>query len=55
MKNDEIIEKLEKIKNVIAIEENMRNEFDFLDNTQITDSMMLGYVISKINEILEGR
>ena len=51
--NVSIIEKLEKVRNIEDIQQKMLEEYELPNDMEITDSMMLGYLLGYINRILE--
>ena len=53
MKNKEILEQLEKVRNIEGIQQKMLDEYELPGDMEITDSMMLGYLLGYINRILE--
>ena len=53
MKNKEILELLKKVRNIKSIQQKMLEEYELPDDMEITDSMMLGYLLGYINKILE--
>lgn len=54
MKNKEILELLKKVRNIEDIQQKMLEEYELPNDMEITDSMMLGYLLGYINRILEG-
>ena len=55
MKNKEILELLKKVRNIESIQQKMLEEYELPDDMEITDSMMLGYLLGYINKILERK
>lgn len=53
MKNKDILELLKKVRDVESIQQKMLEEYVLPDDMEITDSMMLGYLLGYINRILE--
>lgn len=53
MKNKDILELLKKVRDVESIQQKMLEEYVLPDDMEITDSMMLGYLLGYINKILE--
>lgn len=53
MKNKEILELLKKVRNIESIQQKILEEYVLPDDMEITDSMMLGYLLGYINKILE--
>lgn len=53
MKNKEILELLKKVRNIESIQQKILDEYELPDDMEITDSMMLGYLLGYINKILE--
>lgn len=51
--NVSIIEKLEKVRNIESIQQKILEEYELPNDMEITDSMMLGYLLGYINRILE--
>lgn len=55
MKNKDILDHLKKIRNIECIQQKFLEEYELPDDMEITDSMMLGYLLGYINKILERR
>ena len=53
MKNKEILELLKKVRNIESNQQNILEEYELPNDMEITDSMMLGYLLGYINKILE--
>ena len=53
MKNKDILDHLKKVRNIEGIQQKMLEEYELPDDMEITDSMMLGYLLGYINRILE--
>lgn len=53
MKNKDILDHLKKVRNIEGIQQKMLEEYELPNDMEITDSMMLGYLLGYINKILE--